>query len=76
MSEPIVELCNLYDLEQDEALRMLRESVGEALGYEVTSDSEINGRIVFYATKNDSVQKIIRYSPLLEKRVRKLIEQK
>jgi hypothetical protein len=76
MSNPIIDLCNLYDLTHDEVLLMLRESVGDALGYTVISDAEINGKIVFYAEKDGDVQKIIRYSPLLEKRIKKSLEQK
>lgn len=76
MSDPVLELCSLYDLAHEDALRILRESIGEALGYSVTSDAEIDGKIVFYAPKGDGVKKIIRYSPLLEKRVRKLITEK
>lgn len=73
--EAINELCELYDLSSDEAMKLLRESIGEALNYNVTSDAEIDGKIVFYAPKKEG-QKIIRYSPLLEKRVRKILSEK
>lgn len=73
---PIDEMCSMYDLSHDEALGIMTEAVGDVLGYKVQTDAMIDGRIVFYAMRDNGGQKTVRLSPLMEKRVRKLIEAK
>lgn len=76
-NDPIIELCELYDISHHEAVSALREVVGDVLRYKVSTE-EIgnNGRLVFYAPKRGEVQKIIHYSPNIEKRVRKALDKK
>lgn len=74
MSDPIKDLCELYDLTHEEALSILRQSIGDALGYTVASDVEVGNRIYFYANRADGSRKTIRLSPLLERRTRQHLE--
>lgn len=74
MSDPIKDLCELYDLSHEEALMILRQSIGDALGYTVASDVEVGNRIYFYANRADGSRKTIRLSPLLERRTRQHLE--
>lgn len=76
-NDPIIELCELYDISHHEAVSALRKVVGDALGYKISTDEMgSNGRLVFYAPKRGEVQKIIHYSPNIEKRVRKALDKK
>lgn len=74
MSDPIQDLCELYDLTHEEVLFVLRQSIGYTLGYSVISDVEIGNRIYFYANRADGSRKTIRLSPLLKRRTRQHIE--
>lgn len=76
MSDPIHDLAEQYDIHHEDALHILHQAIGEVLGYSIDSDVVIDGRITFLGHRKNGSTKRINLSPLLENRVRSVLEKK
>jgi hypothetical protein len=75
-NDAFVQYCEEQGLDPLVHLSAIREEIGNVLNKEITTDTDINGRIVFYANRDNGSKKAISFSPLMQKRIKLALQKR
>lgn len=77
MTEDVfVRYCEEQGLDPLRHVTIIREEIGNVLNKNITTDTDINGQVVFYAYRENGSKKPISFSPLMQKRIKSALQKR
>lgn len=76
IDDAFVQYCEEQGLDPMQYISVLREEIGNVLNYKITTDTNIDGRIMFYANRKKGSKKPISFSPLMQKRIKVALQKR